>query len=223
MVDTPKARRREARAASRAEKSGSGPVGSDWQPRVNPGAGSAFGLFAEVLLTGLLITVAGILIVTLPAALAAGMRHLRRFVSAEDSRMALFWSDLRQGVVPGLPYGLGAGVLGAVLLLDIDLARSGALPGGGVVQAIGWIGLVALCVALLIAASAWTPEVGWREAFRSVPSFVKGDLAGTGYVVATVGFLIVITWALTPLLIPGLGCAALAVVAIPGRPRKSED
>ena len=45
----------------------------------------------------------------------------------------------------------------------------------------------------------------------------------TGYVVATVGFLIVITWALTPLLIPGLGCAALAVVAIPGRPRKSED
>ncbi len=41
--------------------------------------------------------------------------------------------------------------------------------------------------------------------------------------VATVGFLIVITWALTPLLIPGLGCAALAVVAIPGRPRKSED
>jgi hypothetical protein len=38
--------------------------------------------------------------------------------------------------------------------------------------------------------------------------------------VATGAFVCVVTWALPPLLIAGLGCAALAAVAIPERPSR---
>ena len=67
-----------------------------------PGVKGSFALFGEVLLTGLLVTVAGIAIITLPAALAAGIRHLRRYVNAEASHARLFWQDF----VKALPGGL---------------------------------------------------------------------------------------------------------------------
>lgn len=212
--------RRAQRAARRAALSGSGPTRDDTPPTRFPGARAKFALFGEVLLTGLLVSLAGVLVVTLPAALAAGIRHLRRFVAAEDSRVGLFWADLKRGVVPGLAVGAAAVVLALILLLDIDVARSGFLPGGAAIEVIGWAGLAALALALLTAAGAWTPETGWRGAVRAVPGLVRADVPGAGYVVATAVFVGVVTWALPPLFIPAIGCAALAVVAIPERRRR---
>ncbi|MGV9193731.1 hypothetical protein ACQ143_05265 [Microbacterium sp. MC2] len=215
-----KARSRSAeRAARRAALSGSGPTRDDASPAPNPGARAKFALFGEVLLIGLLITLAGILVVTLPAALAAGIRHLRRFVAAEDSRVSLFWADFRRAVLPGAAVGVGAVVLTVILLLDIDVARSGFLPGGAVIEVVGWVGLAVLALVLLAAAGAWTLETGWRGALRAVPGIVRGDLAGGLYLAATAVFVGVVTWALAPLFIPAIGCAALAVVAIPERRR----
>ncbi|GAA3908555.1 hypothetical protein [Microbacterium invictum] len=211
--------RRAERAARRAELSGSGPTREEVAPARFPGARAKFALFGEVLLTGLLVTLAGILVITLPAALAAGIRHLRRFIAAEDSRVGLFWTDVARAVLPGLAVGAGAVVLALILLLDIDVARSGFLPGGAVIEVVGWAGLGALALALLIAAGAWTPEAGWRGALRAVPGLVRADLPGALYVVATAVFVGVVTWALPPLFIPAIGCAALAVVAIPERRR----
>ncbi len=185
----------------------------------NPGAGGFLALFGEVLLVGLLVSLAGITLVTLPAALAAAVRHLRRFAAADDSRLALFWSDFRRAVVPGLLVGGAALVLVGILLLDIDLARSGFLPGAVLVEAVGWIGLAAVAVALFISVAAWTPEHGWLPAVRNIPRHVGKDIPGALYLAATAGFVIIVTWALPPLLVPALGCAVLAIVAIPGRPR----
>lgn len=213
--------RSERRAAIRADRSGSGPA-LDTTPRPrHPGAVGAFALLGEVLLVGLLMTAVSVAVVTAPAALAAGIRHLRRYVAAEDSRLALFWSDVRAGLVGGL--GVGAVALAAtlVLLLDIDLARSGFLPGGAVVEAVGWAGLAALAITLLLAAGAWTPGSGWRGAVRAIPDAARGDVVGVLYLLATAAFVVVVTWALAPLLVAGLGCAALAVVAIPARPRRT--
>ena len=83
--------------AKRADASGSGPTLEERAPARFPGATGAFALFGEVLLTGAARHVAGIAVITLPAALAAGIRHLRRYLHAEASPARLFWRDVRDG------------------------------------------------------------------------------------------------------------------------------
>lgn len=213
-------RRGEARAAAREARSGAGPVGEGFVPGPNPGAQAKFGLFGEALTIGLLITLVSLAVVTLPIALAAGIRQLRRFVQATDSRSALFWDDVRAGILPSLVVGVPAALIAAVLTVDVVLARSGALPGGEIVGVVGWAGLVVLSVGVLLAAGAWSPQVGWLAAARAVPGLVRADAVGTLYIAATAVFVGVVTWALIPLFIPAIGCAALAVVAVPVRRRR---
>jgi len=209
--------RRHLRAARRADASGSGPTLEEREPARYPGAKGAFALFGEVLLTGLLITVGGLLVVTLPAALAAGIRHLRRYVNAEQSHTRAFWADWRKALPGGLVVGVAAVVIAVVLALDIVLAGSGALPGGPIIGIVGWAGLAVGAVALLAAAGAWTPEAGWRPAVRGIPSVIAGDPLGAVYFAVAAVLTGVVTWMLAPLIIAGLGCSALAVVAIPAR------
>ena len=186
-----------------------------------PGVTGGFALFGEVLMVGLLITAGGILLVTLPAALAAGVRHLRRYLNAEGSPQRQFWLDYLKALPGGLVVGVvGLGLVG-LLILDIDLANSGALPGGTVIALVGWVGLAAVAVTLLAAAGAWTPEEGWRPAVRGVPASLAADVTGVLFLIATAGFVCVVTWVLVPLVIPALGCAALAVIAIPERRRRA--
>jgi len=213
-------RRSEARAAAREARSGAGPTAAGFEPGPNPGAKAKFGLFGEVLTIGLLITLVALPVVTLPIALAGGIRHLRRFVSASDSRVALFWDDVRTGILPSLVVGVPAALIAAVLTVDVVLARTGMLPGGEIVGVVGWAGLAVLAVGMLLAAGAWTPETGWIAAVRAVPGIVRADAVGALFIAATAGFVGVVTWALIPLFIPAIGCAALAVVAVPARRRR---
>lgn len=212
--------RRARRAATREARSGAGPTVSGVEPGVNPGATAKFGLFGEVLTIGLMMTVVALGVVTLPIALAAGIRHLRRFVAAEDSRAGLFWEDVRAGILSSLVVGAPAAVIAAVLTIDVLVAGSGALPGGQAIAVVGWAGLLVLSVALLAAAGAWSPALGWIGAVRAVPSVVRADAAGAAYLAAAAVFTGVVTWALAPLFIAGIGCAALAVVAVPARRRR---
>lgn len=212
--------RRARRAATREARSGAGPTVSGVEPGVNPGATAKFGLFGEVLTIGLMMTVVALGVVTLPIALAAGIRHLRRFVAAEDSRAGLFCEDVRAGILSSLVVGVPAAVIAAVLTIDVLVAGSGALPGGQAIAVVGWAGLLVLSVALLAAAGAWSPALGWIGAVRAVPSVVRADAAGAAYLAAAAVFTGVVTWALAPLFIAGIGCAALAVVAVPARRRR---
>jgi len=206
------------RAARRAARSGSGPSAAP--PARFPGATSAFGLLGEVLLVGVLVTVASLPIVTLPAALAAGVRHLGRYLRAEGSRLGMFWRDVRAGLIGGIGIGVAMAAITALLILDIWLAGTGALPGGAAVAVVGWVGLAALATALCTAAGRWTPVHGWLDAVRQVPRAWRADAPGALYLVATVGFAGVVTWQLAPLIIPALGCVALAVFAVPERPSR---
>ncbi|NQX28043.1 hypothetical protein HQQ81_11895 [Microbacteriaceae bacterium VKM Ac-2854] len=213
--------RRAAKAARRAAVSGSGPTPGGSEVGRNPGAIGAFGLFGEVLYLGILVTLAGLAVITLPAALAAATQHLRRYIAAEESGIRLLGRDFVRALPGGLAVGAGGVVVAALLAADIVVAGSGALPGGTVIAAVGWIGLVVLGVALLAAARGWTAVNGWRAALSDVPQQLKNDPVGTLYLAAAVGFVGVLTWMLPPLLIPALGCAALAAVAIPERPRRA--
>lgn len=212
-----------ARAARRADLTGTGPTVDDAPRGRHPGASGAFALLGEVLLVGLLVTVVSLPLVTMPAALAAGCRHLRRYLAAEGSPLALFWVDVRRGLAGGIAMGAAALVAAVVLLLDISLAGTGALPGGPVVAVVGWVGLVAVAVVVLTAARRWSPARGWRGAVRGVPRALRADPPGALYVVAAAVFVAVVTWMLPPVLVPALGCAVLAVVAIPERRRGMTD
>ncbi|WP_435527618.1 hypothetical protein [Microbacterium aurantiacum] len=212
--------RAEERAAKREALSGAGPTPEGHEIARNPGAGARFALFGEVLIVGLLITVVSLPLVTLPAALAAGIRHLRRFAAAEESHVRTFFRDLRRALPGGLVVGLITVVATLMLLLDIDLARSGFLPGGPVIETVGWAGLAATALVVLTSATLWTPETGWRAAIRATPRALAADPAGTAYLLATVVFAVVVTWVLLPLVIAALGCTALAAMAVPVRPRR---
>jgi hypothetical protein len=107
-----------------------------------------------------------------------------------------------------------------VLAVDVVLARTGALPGGEVVGVVGWAGLVVLATGVLLVAGIWSPSMWWTDAVRAVPDTVRADAAGALYLAATAVFVGVVTWALVPLFIPAVGCAALAVVAVPSRRRR---
>ena len=76
------AERKAEQAAVREARSGAGPTREGAEPGRNPGAAAKFGLFGEVLTVGLLMALISLAVVTLPIALAAGIRHLRRFVAA---------------------------------------------------------------------------------------------------------------------------------------------
>lgn len=206
------------RAARRAALSGTGPTGEAPTAKF-PGARSAFGLLGEVLLVGILVALVSLPVVTLPAALAAGVRHLRRFLGAEHSGLEWFWRDVRAALLGGIGVGAASAVVAAVLLLDIDLASTGVLPGGPVIGVVGWVGLAALVLVLFSAAGLWSAELGWLGALRAVPRRLRADPAGAAYLLATAAFAGVVTWQLFPLLIPALGCIALAIVAVPERPR----
>ena len=209
--------RRALRARDSGVASGAGPAPASYLPPRNPGAHGVLGLFGEVLLTGVLVTAVALPVVTLPVALAAGARHLRRHIAAEESGLGLFWRDVLRGLRWGWVLGLGAVVLALVLLLDIDLAASGALPGGELIGVVGWLGLGALGAALLLIAGAWSPEIGWRATVRRVPARAAADPAGAVYLFIAAAFVAIATWTLIPLLVPALGVAALAVVAVPER------
>ncbi|WP_084106077.1 hypothetical protein [Demequina sp. NBRC 110056] len=213
---------REQRAARRLDRDGIGPVLHDRPIGAWPGAVGGFALWGEVLLTGIMVTIASLGVVTAPAALAAGSRHLTRYARSESSRWALFWRDVRAALPGGIGIGAAAAVLATVLAVDISLARTGVLPAAPVVEAISWAGLLAAGTVLLAAAGQWDAHAGWRAAVMRALSQLRGDVGGAAYLASTVAFVGVCTWALPALLVPALGCAAIAVVAIPARPRRRD-
>lgn len=208
---------RQSKIARRAARNGSGPVPEEVPPPRWPGAANTFALLGEVLLTGMLVTVGSLPVVTFPLALAAGTRHLRRFLKGDVSRVGRFWRDMAVGLPGGLLVGAAAAAAAIVLLLNIRLASSGVLPGGTVIGPASWVALAAVVLLAVTMAGKWTPETGWRPTFRSALNTLSADVVGALYVLAAIIFTVVVTWQLMPLILPGLGCLALAVVAAPER------
>jgi hypothetical protein len=182
-----------------------------------PGAKQKFALFGEVLLTGIIVVALSIPVVTIPLAVAAGKRHLMRFLRAEGSQLSLVAGDVREGFVGGV--GIGCAWLAAtgILLMDLLLVASGALPGGIAVGAIAVVLLAALTVLTLWTAAAWTPALGWRAAVRVGFASLRTDTIGSAYLLVGAALVVLFTWMLPPLIIPALGCVCFAVAAISAR------
>ena len=111
-------------------------------------------------------------------------------------------------------------MLTVLLLLDIDLANSGVLPGGVAIAVVGWAGLVV--GRGRAARRRGRLDAGARLARTRCgvcPHRFAPTSAARSSSSATAVFVGVVTWMLVPLIVPALGCAALAVVAIPERRR----
>ena len=198
----------------------SAPVASAPGGARHPGAVGAFALFGEVLWTGILVALCSLPIVTLPASLAAGIRHLRRYVQARDSRVALYFSDVRSALLPG---GLGVGFAAAaavgVLVLQLVVVPGTGLPGAEAELVAVVALLVAVLTLLSVASAGWAPSRGWRYALGMAVHRVTADPVGALLVVVAVGLTALAAWQLPPLLVPALGCLAFAMTVITARRR----
>ncbi|GMA34803.1 YesL family protein [Demequina litorisediminis] len=116
---------RQRRAAAKAELDGTGPTRAGWLPHVWPGAHTGFALWGEVLLAGIMIALAALPILTAPAALAAGVRHLTRYLRGEASPWREFWADVRSGAVGSAGIALVTAVVAGVLVVDIQARGHG--------------------------------------------------------------------------------------------------
>lgn len=215
--------RRQRGIARRAARSGSGPVPRETAPPRWPGAANTFSLVGAVVTTGLLVTAGSVAVITFPSALAAGIRHLRRGLKGDVAPMGRFWRELLTALPGGLlvgAAGIGAALL---LLLNISLASSGALPGGMIVAAVSWAALAGVVLLTVSMAGRWTPGAGWRRTFRPTASELSADPVGALFILVAAALAVLVARQFFPLIIPALGCLALAVVAAPERRRAAAD
>ncbi|TKV29559.1 hypothetical protein FDK12_01055 [Arthrobacter sp. NamB2] len=188
-----------------------------------PGATAKFTLFGEVLWVGVLCCVAGIGVVTIPAALAAGSAHLHRFLRAEDSSLRHFAADFMAALRTGWLVGLGVAVAAGLLLLDIVVAGSRLLPGWQAVLTAGVVLLAGVLAGLAGTTALWQATRSWRSAGRQWFRDARNDPAGVLWLVAAVVLTAMVAWQLPPLVVPGVGCLVFAALATAVRPRPSRS
>lgn len=193
-----------------------------------PGEGR-FALLGETLLTGLLVLVGSLPVVTLPAALAAGVAHLRRHLGGYDTSVRTFVRDWLAAARDLWLLGVFLVVAVVVVVLNTGLTTSGALPGSPVVRWVTWAAAACAAVVLVRAAAAWsdddpapgseaTPGTGGvRQLLSRGATRFRDDVAGSALLVAALVMCVVLVWMLTPLVLVTGGLLSLAAVAVETR------
>jgi hypothetical protein len=175
-----------------------------------------FGVFAECLLVGVWIALAALPVVTLPAALAAGAAHLRRWTGDEVSGWRSFVADLRSAVRRGWLVGLAGWAALALLWADLAIVRAG-LPGGRFIGAVGVLAMIGLVVTVLRASVAWRPGASWHALLRGAGRRTVRDPAGSLLVVCGFAVIAASAWFAAPLAAPALGMLVAATLAVERR------
>ncbi|WP_324651525.1 hypothetical protein [Georgenia sp. H159] len=174
-----------------------------------------FAFFSEVLLTGMVLCLLSVPLVTLVPALAAGAAHLRRHLEGRPDTLADLWADVRGALRSG-GWLVSLAIVGLLVVLDLNsaIAASGVLPGGTLVQVVSAVVAGSAVVVVLRATGSWSRQRSWRETLRSAALASATDPAGSALLLTAVALCGVMVWMLTPLvfIVPGLLC--LAVVAV---------
>ncbi|MGJ5895863.1 hypothetical protein DF268_34830 [Streptomyces sp. V2] len=189
------------------------------KPRKESVFAERFAVFAECLLTGVWIAVACLGVVTYPAALAAGSRHLARRTAHVDGGLREFIADFRTALRGGWAVGLAGWAAVVAVWVDVWAVRAG-LPGGPLIGAIGVFALIGAAVALLRAAAVWTPGDRWRELLAESGRRTVLDPAGSFLVVAGLAVVVMSAWFIAPLGAPVLGAVVAAALAVEERYRR---
>ncbi|MUL43529.1 Poxvirus protein I5 [Streptomonospora sp. PA3] len=175
-------------------------------------------LFGECLLVGALTLAAGLALVTLPAALAAGCAHVRAHTDGEGgTALADFAGRLRAAWTGSWRLGLAVPALAAVLAADVLIVAAFDPPGGAAALAGCAAAGAGGAVLLVRAAAAWRPGRAWRGALRSAAVRAGADPTGTALLAVALGVCAVVTWAMPPALVALAGCLLLAAVVVDKR------
>lgn len=189
--------------------------------RARLASSGTFALLGEVLLTGVVVALLALPVLTLPAALVAGIGHLRRYVNDEGSSFAAMWREAWAAAAGGVIVALGGLFAATAAVFAIGLGGADPTPLGGVMQVLGWLALGIIATAVLMAAAAWTRDGGWLSAVRGLRDRLDSDPAAAIHAFVAVSLTAVLTWQFVPLLIPSLGLLAFAVVAVEHRRARS--
>jgi uncharacterized membrane protein YesL len=179
-----------------------------------------FELFAESLLLGVLVAVAALPVVTLPAALAAGCSGVRRLIEHRVVGTRVFVADFRRALHTRTHLRAAAAVVGGGALLGFDgfvVVRAG-VPGWELVGAVVAAAAVAGLVVLVRAAARWRAHgPTWSVLLRHAARRSAADLSGSALLAAALVTVGVLTWQLPALLPLTLGCLVVAAVAVEAR------
>jgi MFS superfamily sulfate permease-like transporter len=181
--------------------------------------GAALGLFAEVVLAGVLVALGSLLLVTAVPSLAAGVAHVRRQVTGHDIGVARFARDWWAAVRALWPLGLAAVAVALLLALDWQLARADVLPGASVVAVVVAVAAAAVVVVLARAAGAWSESADGagltaRQALAAGAQRTQDDLTGSVLLAVAAALCVVFVWMLPPLVLVVGGLLSLAVVGV---------
>jgi hypothetical protein len=175
-----------------------------------------FALFAECLVVGVLVTLSLPGLVTILPAWAAGCAHIRAHLDGESTPLARLLRNCLTAFKRSLRVSLLLAAALALVAFDLLIVWAG-LPGGRAVAAVCAVAATGLIVVTMRAGSVWTPGDDWTALLRDAVRRSAHDIRGTLLVVLALGMLAVITWQLLSLLIPMLGCVAMATVAVERR------
>ncbi|MGP3772264.1 hypothetical protein ACTWJ8_15665 [Streptomyces sp. SDT5-1] len=174
--------------------------------------GERFTLFAEVLWIGVLVAAGSLLVVTWPAAMAAGCAAVRRCVPDGPSpgTARRFVADFRAALPGGAAVGtVGLAVLG-FLGADLRLAAAGGVPLFGALAVVVAGAAGAVVVHQVRMAAGWSTTGRWARPRR--------DPRGVAMLGGAVLVSAVCVWQLTILAPLVTGVLALAAVAVDRRP-----
>ncbi|MFE1902958.1 hypothetical protein ACFW96_04725 [Streptomyces gardneri] len=175
---------------------------------------AGFGVFAECLLVGVWIAVAALPLVTLPAALAAGAAHLRRWTGGEQAGLRFFATDLRTALRGGgWSAGIAYGAALALVAADLALVRALPVPGGRATGTLAILAALWLTVTVLRAATAWRPDLRWRALLGPAARRALRDPAGSCLVVCGLAVIAASAWFSAPLALPAVGVLVAATAA----------
>ncbi|WP_432488948.1 DUF624 domain-containing protein [Kineococcus sp. SYSU DK018] len=180
------------------------------------GTRDSFELFAETLLTGVVVGVLALPLVTALPAVAGGTEHLRRHRAGEVSGTRVLLRTARAALRGS--WGVSLALLAALALLGFNaLLAVGPLPGGDVLLAVTGLLAVAVVVLALRAAAAWRPGAAWPSLVRTAARDAAADPGGSVLLGAAVAFVVLLAWMLPPLALPGAGLVVLGLVAVEAR------
>lgn len=197
---------------------------------------SRFALLGETLLTGALVLVGSLPVVTLPAALAAGSAHLRRHLGGYDTSVRTFVRDWLAATRSLWALGVLLPVAVGAVVANTGLTASGVLPGASVVRWVTWAAAGCAAVVLVRAVAAWSdgesvpgsgPESPGSAAAPDATGVwgllsrgavrARDDLTGSALLLAALVMCAVLVWMLAPLVLVVGGLLSFAAVAVETR------
>ncbi|BCW20349.1 hypothetical protein NtRootA9_30570 [Arthrobacter sp. NtRootA9] len=180
-----------------------------------------FALFSETLLTGVLVLLLSLPLVTVPAAYAAGTAHLQRHLDGRDDSVRGLWATFKAALPGSWKTGALTAAAAVVIVLNLLLAWVGQLPGREVVLPATLVLAGCGAILLLRTASAWsdqphhaTARERWTSALEAGKSLSLKDWTGSLLLAAALFGAVVFVWMLAALFVVVPGMLILAAAAV---------